>query len=235
VNFVVLGCGRSGTSLLAGLFHQAGFHVGTRLHEARDSNPVGFYESDEINKLNNRLLEGLPSASGLSGWVGIYERPVETLPDDVRPRLEREVARAPFCFKDPRFTWTLPAWAPLLGEFVVLCAFRDPVAVIHSLVTECTAHYPSYGMVPDLAERIWTAQYETVFEHLVPRFPVHFVHYEDVLSGRAVEGLGRRFGLALDPGQARRDLDRSRERAPTVHLQRRTLELHGRLLAERLA
>ena len=40
------------------------------------------------------------------------------------------MAQQPLCLKDPRFSYTLPAWERYLGAFTVLCVFRDPVAVV---------------------------------------------------------------------------------------------------------
>ena len=67
----VLGCGRSGTSLVAGLFRNAGFHMGDNLYRPRPSNPKGFFEDVAVNGLNDdligRLLPGRPSGD-LSGY-----------------------------------------------------------------------------------------------------------------------------------------------------------------------
>src|SRR5436305_8301327 len=55
----VLGCGRSGTSMVAGLFRSAGYFQGAHLHPARESNPRGFFEDAEVNNINEALLAPL--------------------------------------------------------------------------------------------------------------------------------------------------------------------------------
>jgi hypothetical protein len=49
---IVLGSGRSGTSMVAGALAKAGYFMGDRLYPARDANPLGFFEAPEINSIN---------------------------------------------------------------------------------------------------------------------------------------------------------------------------------------
>ena len=55
-NLFVLGCGRSGTSLVAGLFRNAGYFMGENLLRPRDGNPLGFFEDREVNSINEELI-----------------------------------------------------------------------------------------------------------------------------------------------------------------------------------
>ena len=54
-NSIVLGCGRSGTSLLAGAIARAGAFVGEDPYPARDANPMGFFESADVNGVMTAL------------------------------------------------------------------------------------------------------------------------------------------------------------------------------------
>ena len=56
-NVIVLGSGRSGTSMLAGMFRSAGYFMGTDYITPRDSNPKGFFEGREVNDINEKLLQ----------------------------------------------------------------------------------------------------------------------------------------------------------------------------------
>ena len=236
MNIVILGCGRSGSSLLSSLFAGAGFFAGSRLHPPRDSNPAGFFESDEINQINNRILEGQRSANGLSGWVGVYTEPIERAPDDVVARIEEQTAQAPWCFKDPRFSYTLSAWDGWLGACTVLCVFREPAAVVASLLKECAAYYPQYDMTQVRAEELWRANYRSVLERIEPRHRVCWVSYEDLLDGVGLEALETRLGVRLDRGLVRPELDRQGRgaRSAGLRLAPATHELHTRLMTARL-
>lgn len=51
----MLGCGRSGTSLVAGLFART-HEMGSRLLAPDPANPKGFFEDRAVNAANERLL-----------------------------------------------------------------------------------------------------------------------------------------------------------------------------------
>ena len=49
---LILGSGRSGTSMLAGTLSAAGYYIGDCLIEANEANPKGFFEDYEVNAIN---------------------------------------------------------------------------------------------------------------------------------------------------------------------------------------
>src|SRR5215203_1348762 len=55
-NCIVLGSGRSGTSMVAGAIAAAGHFMGDDLHPARDANPKGFFEGPTVKDINEDLL-----------------------------------------------------------------------------------------------------------------------------------------------------------------------------------
>lgn len=240
-NCLILGAGRSGTSMLAGLLHQAGYYMGEKLHQPRDSNPKGFFEWYRINRINEELLAPCCLRSGKArlfrallrrrtvdcpgrsqGWLLALPPGVE--PGPPAPGLAEEMRaalqRRPYAFKDPRFSYTLPAWAPLLAaDTVFLCVFRDPSVTVASMLKECRSqtYLADLFLTRGDAFRVWTAMYRNIVERLLPRFRnLHFVHYEQVLDGSARAGLERTLQSELpwdfpDPRLAR---SRSRRRAP---------------------
>src|SRR5271157_6074149 len=123
-NCIILGSGRSGTSLAAGILAKAGYFMGCSIWPANEGNPKGQFEDEEINGINEHLLaQVLPERSKWAWWgtkdparrLGNLQRWLAALPVTVSipcpPRLagriEAATARAPFCFKDPRFCYTL--------------------------------------------------------------------------------------------------------------------------------
>ncbi|MGH7907869.1 MAG: hypothetical protein ACREP6_14695, partial [Candidatus Binataceae bacterium] len=136
-NCLILGSGRSGTSLTAGLFAKAGYFMGEELYDeaAGDGNPKGFFEDREINLINEDLLGPVIKAYRHRTANKIFHRMrrrdlklrewqrwLATLPASAcigsSPKIERRIqrlaAREPFCFKDPRFSYTLGVWRPLV-------------------------------------------------------------------------------------------------------------------------
>lgn len=55
-NCLILGCGRSGTSLTAGLLNKAGCFFGSSPIDVSEANPKGFYEDHLVNYVNEQIL-----------------------------------------------------------------------------------------------------------------------------------------------------------------------------------
>lgn len=143
-NIIILGSGRSGTSMTGGLFSESGYFFGNNLIPARNANPKGFYEDREINDLNEQILDTyLPKRPRIrffgryiyrdrlfhsQKWLARVPLDVNlSLPDITKERIEELVAKEPFCFKDPRFSYTYEQWRPLLKNAVNICVFRHPL------------------------------------------------------------------------------------------------------------
>lgn len=213
---VVLGSGRSGTSMVAGLFANAGWHAGERLYEARDANPKGFFESPEINNVNEYLLaQVLPASAGLTTgqrWLADLDADQTIpVPDPIDRRIARLVATKPFCFKDPRFSYTLPAWEPHLVDALRLCVFRDPMDTAASIVKECAAepYLASVAMDTERALAVWAAMYRSILERLAGRGDWLFAHYDQILSGERTAAIEAAVGAPLDASFPDRGLRRS--------------------------
>ena len=214
---LVLGSGRSGTSMVAGAIGGAGYFQGDLLMPPTPGNPKGYFESFEIEDLNERLLAPMVKVQPrfpLGGlfpsrlrraqrWLAEVEPGVQFAPP---PRLLRRIealtARRPFCFKDPRFCYTLPAWRPFLGDAVCVVVFRHPAVTAASIAQECrTERYLSnVHMDHDRAVRIW----ECMYRHIVQEHRHHgdwlFVHFDQVLAGDGLRAIAERTGAAIDVG-----------------------------------
>jgi GT2 family glycosyltransferase len=213
-NCIVLGSGRSGTSMVAGTLARAGYFMGDRLYPGRDSNPRGFFEDPEVNGINEELLAPHVAASerlvAPQRWLARLDRTVGApLPDALRRRVRALVARAPFCFKDPRFCYTLPAWQPELGDARRIVVFRDPLVTASSIVKECAhAEYlRGVAMDPKRALELWCAMYRQVLQQHRDagesgRADWLFVHYDQLvhpaLRQRGLDRLGRFLGASID-------------------------------------
>ncbi len=58
-----MGSGRSGTSMISGILHDAGYFMGDLLYPATSSNPKGYFESSEINGINEQILSNYDSSN----------------------------------------------------------------------------------------------------------------------------------------------------------------------------
>lgn len=214
-NVIILGSGRSGTSMVAGVLAQAGFFMGDRLIAPRESNPKGFFEDAEVNAVNEDLLASVaPGRPRLIGRWLFRSRPrraqrwLAALPvgttisctPAMRDRIAGLVARRPFCFKDPRFCYTLPVWRPLLEDTLFLCVFRDPGVTAASILTECRTMPYLRDLRIDFrrALDVWTKMYQHVLRIHRQEGDWIFVHYDQVFSGAGIAKIEADLDIKLD-------------------------------------
>jgi hypothetical protein len=217
-NIIIMGSGRSGTSMVAGTLSKAGYYMGDKLWEARDANPKGFFEDIEINDLNARLLEQvIPQRIYIRGFkrLGIKPRylrrqyPIRSqmwlasvpIHKDIHPisditeRIQYFVGKAPFCFKDPRFSYTLPVWRPYLKDTVFVCVFRDPASTAKSVLKECDSlphlRHPITGikMNWERAINMWVLMYQHILEKHYKQGKWLFMHFNQALTEEGLESL----------------------------------------------
>ncbi|MDE4172472.1 hypothetical protein PXK15_21425 [Phaeobacter gallaeciensis] len=189
---VISGFHRSGTSLTANLFHEAGLFLGKELLGAKSSNPFGHFEAVDVVKFHDRLLD----ASGTywqtdtdfipimndNDWKWMYNFGV------------RNSFNPAWGFKDPRNCLFLPQWASLFPDMRVLYVFRPAVECVHSikrrairdLVRDNVSHINRrFWLIDDLAVRMYLI-YASAFLRFAETFAgdLCVVELNDILDGR---------------------------------------------------
>lgn len=234
-NIIILGSGRSGTSLLAGSFRNSGYYIGRDYISPRNSNPKGFFEGQEINRINETILtqSGFirPWAKGQKGRAALIFGSIPTsgqlwlarvpldgkivCSDDTMKRIAEQTSYAPYCFKDPRFSYTLPAWRPYLKNTVFLCIFRHPAATVESIMKECKTvpYLSSLRMNPGIAEEIWRLQYRHILERHYHEGDWLLIHYEQMFDNSVRVKLSNAIGASIDHDFADPRLSRSKSLA----------------------
>jgi glycosyltransferase involved in cell wall biosynthesis len=219
--------------MVTGALAGAGYFQGDALHAPRASNPKGFFEAPAINGLNEDLLAPMladPDLLAGQRWLGV-PRPgaVPVATAEQRARMARLAAREPFCFKDPRFSFTLPAWrAALPSGTGFVCAFRHPALTAESLVRECQrAEYLSNVRFDlERAFALWSATYRAILEELAREDDWLFVHYDQMLAPGGRQRLGRFLGASVSAAFPDPKLRRG---APEVQAPAEALALYAEL------
>jgi hypothetical protein len=248
-NCLILGSGRSGTSMAAGILARAGYFMGGELWPADIGNPKGYFEDREVNTINDDLIAPVAPKTPPSGlrklllgdipilghyqhWVAVLRpRVMVPCPPAMSERIAAVTARQPFCFKDPRFSYTLPAWRPYIGDALLLCVFRDPSVTASSIVRECKRADHMRGTVVDerWALKVWEAMYRYILDvHYPQGGDWLFLHYHQLLDHSKDAELERRLGVVIDRDFAVAELNRSR---PSAAVPRRMARLYERLCA----
>lgn len=133
----IVGMHRSGTSMVAQMLQQAGLHLGPdeALMPPAEENAEGFFEHLDFVRLNDEIL----NAAG-AGWDCPPVSDFDWSSANLQPFRERAAAlaaplqdQAPWGWKDPRTSLTLPFWQSALGPLRTVVVVRNPLEVVTSL------------------------------------------------------------------------------------------------------
>ena len=207
---LVVGKGRSGTSLLAGILGRLGFHVPQPEVKADRTNPRGFSEPRWVVRFHKRLLH----ARGVTAFdtrSGAWDQLAELANDgdvvrELSSWLEAQLAKAEnLVVKDPRIVWFLPLWRRSADELDLRTLFvtmiRHPAEVVAS-------GRASYGTWQNDASRALSWLDVTLHaEHATRGARRAFVRYDDLLEdwAREVSRCGEMLDVPLLAG-----IDRAR-------------------------
>lgn len=213
----VTGMHRSGTSMIARLLNLCGLYLGPpdRIVPPGEGNPTGFWENQDMDRLNEDLLaylaggwdfllppiaEGWELDPGLSPFRERADRLIETLGQ-----------QEPWGWKDPRCSLTLPFWKSLLPDLKVVVCLRHPQEVVRSMEKRVggTAAF-NYNLYLKYYQRILadTAPKERLFTH----YDMYFLDPQEELQ-RVTTWLGWK----VTPEQ----IDRARAAISTASRQQR--------------
>ena len=216
---IVLGAGRSGTSLVAGLLADAGYHSGDRLLPPSEANPTGYFEDLDVNALNDELLAPLlrygdPPVPASLAWLAAlppWATPAVTTAQS--DRMRAHLARRPICLKDPRFVYTLPAWRAVLPpDTGFVCVFRHPSRVADSVRREAErnpAYFAGYRPTDRATWTAWSAAYRQVVALHATTGTWLWVDADELVESRDTSGLTRLTGVPVTPARIDPELRRS--------------------------
>jgi hypothetical protein len=220
--------------MLAGVLFEAGYFMGERLYKGKPSNPKGFFESREINDINEEILAPYnkrPSSPIIrrlfprfvkarprknQRWLSSISprRSIKCESKDVMERIRAVTAREPFCYKDPRLSYTLPVWRTVIKPTTVfICVFRRPDVTVRSILAECASreYLSDLIMSEGRAYNLWLNMYSHILaknQEVAESFL--YVHYDQMLDHSAIPQLSAFLEAPLSPGPVDRALNRTR-------------------------
>lgn len=231
-NVIILGSGRSGTSMVAGTLSRAGYFMGDRLYPATVSNPKGYFEDPEINDINEELIAPLiPKRPRFMGnwlfrdrlsygqrWLARLQLGTHVpTPPEIGRRIQALVQREPFCFKDPRFSYTLPVWRPYLKDTVFLCVFRQPTVTAASILKDCkdARYLRNLSITFGQALEVWRLTYLHILEAHMKEGEWLFLHYDQMFNHEGLNRIKELTGAEIDCAFPDAHLRRSASDRPT--------------------
>ena len=196
---LVVGVGRSGTSLLAGVLGQLGFHIPQPEVTADETNPKGFGEPRWVVDFHTRLMHRLRVIVFDARPVAFEKTAAVTedsgTGDELKAWLAGELARSDsVVVKDPRVGWFLGLWQRCCDQ---LDARTSQITMLRHPAEILTSARKSYGTWQTDASRAaaWlNVMLET--ERATRASARAYIRYEDLLSDWKAE-VGR-VGRALD-------------------------------------
>jgi hypothetical protein len=212
--------------MLAGSLSKTGYFMGKKLIPANRNNPKGYFESKEIEAINEELIATMiPARPRFFGRWFFRDRPTflqrwlaaVPLGTEVNcpPRLAQEIQNAvaiqPYCFKDPRFCYTLPAWRPYLKNVGIICIFRDPATTVSSImhVLSDEDYLQGLSIRTNKAFKIWTLMYRHVLESHRHNGNWLFMHYNQLFELAGRQKLAAFLQVAVDESFPESRLSRS--------------------------
>lgn len=213
-NCIILGSGRSGTSMVAGVLSNSGYFMGNDLYPPSESNPKGFFEAPQINEINeeiielnsakeNKILKYLFRYSPVNGqrWLSVidYRKKIISSPL-IDEKITESLLYQPYCYKDPRFCYTLPIWRIKLTNTVFLCVFREPSITVNSILKECEVSVVLKGLNINynIAMKVWLNMYSHILQNHVKSGRWLFIHYDQVLTDEGLARIEKFTGARID-------------------------------------
>lgn len=187
----ITGAGRSGTSLAANLFSKTHFQ-GNDLLQPRESNPKGFFESKNINMINEAIIGTKCDDKFGQRWISRLEEPI-CEDADMFGSIKSHIDKNPFAYKDPRFSYTLPTWLNKIKDhknIAVLIMFRNPWEFVESLRKECESmeYLSDWDFSEYKALLVWVAMYKSLFKIVekYDKIPYLCIDYNNLVTDISV-------------------------------------------------
>ncbi|MEC4986482.1 MAG: sulfotransferase, partial [Oscillatoria sp. PMC 1076.18] len=216
-NCLILGSGRSGTSMVAATLAKSGYFMGEKISRSRANNPQGNFEDLEVNRINEQLLaQVVPKRPKFIGKWLFLDRPVMwqrwlsrvpvgtqiSTSDLINEKISALTNKKPYCFKDPRFSYTLPVWQPFLKDTVFVCIFREPANTAESILTllQKAPHLknPGFAISFHQAVEVWTLIYKHILEIHRHQGEWLFLHYNQAVTKQGLAQLETFTGASVD-------------------------------------
>ena len=230
-NIIVLGSGRSGTSLVTGIITRSTskYFLGPELIAENYRNPKGNFESNVINHINEDILELIQKRHRPNNIFGrLFFSSVPATPqrwlsripvsteliekESITTKIKELGKNVPFCYKDPRFSYTFPYWEKYLPNFCVICVFRDPAKTISSIKKELNyaPHLKGLSLSNKQLFSVWELMYRNILDHFnKSEKDWFFIEYDQMFDEIYLNKMGTFLDIELNINFADKKFDRS--------------------------
>ncbi|HET7310558.1 MAG TPA: hypothetical protein VFJ17_04470 [Mycobacteriales bacterium] len=182
---LVVGIGRSGTSMFTGILGQLGWHVPQPEVQADDTNPAGFGEPQWVVDFHKQLqrscrvtnMDSRPAAFDLAAAKATDPQVVTRLREWLGEQFEQS---AHVVVKDPRVVWFLPLWQQAAADLGVETSFATMLRYPTEILKSARTWYGAWQSDASRAASWLNVMLRT--EQLTRGAPRAFVRYDELLS-----------------------------------------------------
>jgi len=183
--FLIIGEGRSGTSLTAHLLKEMGVYMGDRLKGANHGNKDGYWENSDFVNLNIKILED--NEFDINKYPvprpAFVEKEGKKYDEEIK-EMVKKYQKGTWGAKDPRFLYTFPLYEPYMEDVHFIVCYRNPVSVALSLRFQDKKDiFNSLRVINDY----YNVLYDFLEKNNCPRFMVAYEKYFD--SDSQIESL----------------------------------------------
>ena len=176
---LVIGCHRSGTSLITRCLSAMGLSLADDLIPARPDNPKGFWEDAGVTAFNESLLNTFQCDWNSVNFIKLDnirgQRVTQWREKALALIQDHYPADGNFVIKDPKFSLLIPFWQEVFNELEIgtrfLLTYRPPLSVAASLKAR-------NGFSREKSVLIWLAYYHACLKTIPQASPVSVVSYD---------------------------------------------------------
>ncbi|WP_417872517.1 sulfotransferase domain-containing protein [Xanthomarina gelatinilytica] len=241
-NIIILGSGRSGTSMLTGMLANSGFHLGDDFEylKKNKANPKGFYEDYEVNTVNEDILKEtlgsipefirkqlFPSSTFYRArWLARLSITKNIISSQkIDNRIASLINKERFCYKDPRLSYTLPIWQSVIEKNDIrvkyLVVYREPAKTANSIIRECRENKALHPLKMDIqkALKVW----ELMYSHILKNYNEDenknnwlFIHFNQLFTSETQNKIEDFIGASINKEFPEKKLSRATESTDKV-------------------
>jgi hypothetical protein len=174
---VVLGAGRSGTSLMMQILKKLGLSLSQNIIPAKAHNTLGTMEDAELAKVYDDLLLQI----GSTRFLPIS---LDRLSDDLKSHIQSKLinimknnmnaSESIWGFKDPFTSYLLPLWYRIFNSTDTVPVF---ILVVRNPAQSILSRKKHFGTLESIGELAWLVNYTEALHHSAA--DCYIAHYED--------------------------------------------------------
>jgi len=204
---IILGIGRSGTSMMSSLVQRWARYKGNpgKRKIVDPSNPKGYFESVGVQSVSVDAVSYLIQSKAISSWSPSFNQHLLSLVDDntrFSSALEHQFKRlrdvgVPWCSKAPILSVTVALWEHFVTDPVLVIAVRNPYDTARSLLRLEDKKESKEGIALNLL--LWQHYLIRVLKDTAKFKRRFFIRYEDIIENpelqltKLAEFLGQQF------------------------------------------